>query len=150
QPNRAYFGQKDAQQLRVVRKMVADLNLPVEIVPMATIREADGLAMSSRNAYLDAEQRRAAVVLSRALRHAAGRWSAGETSAGGLRDLIARTVASESAVALEYVSVADGDTLDELDQARDGTLISLAARVGATRLIDNVTLERQPAAVSAP
>ncbi len=137
---RAYFGRKDAQQLAVVRRMAADLNLPVEIVACATVREPDGLAMSSRNVYLSPEERRAAPALYAALREAQARFAAGERSAEALRALIRERVATEPLLALEYVSVADPDTLVELHEARADALVSLAARLGATRLIDNVTL----------
>ncbi|MHB8575569.1 MAG: pantoate--beta-alanine ligase [Dehalococcoidia bacterium] len=148
QPDRAYFGQKDAQQLRVIRKLVTDLNLPVQVVGMPTVREPDGLAMSSRNAYLDQEQRRAALVLSRALRCAVERWSAGEHCADRLRGFVTQTIATEPAVELEYVSVADGETLEELDDAKSDAVISLAARVGKIRLIDNVDLLAAPLPVA--
>jgi pantoate--beta-alanine ligase len=140
-PQRAYFGRKDAQQLRVIRKMVRDLDLPIEIVPMPIVRELDGLAMSSRNAYLDAEERSAALVLSRALRHAADLFARGVDDADALRTAVQYEIAVEPRVALEYVSVADGETLEEQAQAGPGTLVSLAARVGRTRLIDNLELE---------
>ncbi len=137
---RAYFGRKDAQQLVVVRRMAADLNLPVEIVACATVREADGLAMSSRNVRLTAEGRRAAPVLYAALGEAQRRFADGERSAETLRAVVRTRVAAEPAVALEYISIADAETLAELDEAQAGALVSLAARAGDTRLIDNVTL----------
>ncbi len=137
---RAYFGRKDAQQLVVVRRMAADLNLPVEIVACATVREADGLAMSSRNVRLTAEGRRAAPVLYAALGEAQRRFAGGERSAETLRAAVRTAVAAEPAVALEYISIAGAETLAELDEAQPGALVSLAARLGDTRLIDNVTL----------
>lgn len=140
-PHRAYFGRKDAQQLRVIQRMVRDLDLPVEVVPMPIVREPDGLAMSSRNAYLDADERGAALVLSRALRRAGERFALGEHDAETLRSSVHREIAAEPRAALEYVSVADGETLEEQTRAVAGTLISLAARVGRTRLIDNLELE---------
>ncbi len=139
-PDRAYFGRKDAQQLIVVRRMVADLDLPVEIVPCATVREPDGLAMSSRNGYLSPDERRAAPRLYAALRVAQARFAAGERSAKALRDTVRQPLVADPAFDLDYVSVAHPETLDELDQARAGALVLLAARLGKTRLIDNVTL----------
>lgn len=143
-PTRAYFGRKDAQQLRVIRKMVDDLDVPVHIIGMPTIREADGLAMSSRNAYLDRDQRTAALALSHALRMAAGQWQSGVVDADTLRRSVAAVCAAEPRLTLEYVSVADGETLEELNAVaanRPGAVISLAGRVGRTRLIDNIELE---------
>jgi pantoate--beta-alanine ligase len=139
-PCRAYFGRKDAQQLAVVTRMAADLNLPVEVVGCPLVRESDGLALSSRNAYLSAEQRAAAVVLSRALRAASDAAVAGERDAGALRAIVTNTVATEPLVALEYVDVRDAFDLTPLEQLDGSALLALAARVGATRLIDNVTI----------
>ncbi|MBX6341415.1 MAG: pantoate--beta-alanine ligase, partial [Thermomicrobiaceae bacterium] len=140
QPDRAYFGQKDAQQLVVIRKMVADLAIPVEVVAVPTVREPDGLALSSRNVYLSPEERRAAVALSQGLFAARDRFQAGERDAEALRETVRARVAREPLVRLEYVSVADPETLEELSTVGDRALVSLAARVGATRLIDNVLL----------
>ena len=140
QPDRAYFGQKDAQQLAVVRRMARDLDLAVEIVGMPIVREADGLAMSSRNVYLTPEQRTAALVLSRALDAATAAFGAGERDAGRLRALVEATVKAESLAALDYASVADTETLDELNVIHRRALVSLAVRFGTTRLIDNVVL----------
>ncbi len=137
---RAYFGRKDAQQLAVVRRVVADLNLAVEIVPCDTVREVDGLAMSSRNTYLTPEQRRAAPALYAGLRLALALFDGGEREAEALREAVRAHVTAESALALEYVSVADAETLTELERVEDAALVSLAARLGRTRLIDNVTL----------
>jgi len=140
-PDRAYFGQKDAQQLAVVRRLVRDLNLPVEIVGMPIVREPDGLAMSSRNVYLSPEERRAATVLSRALFAAAHTFVAGEHNASALRTQIERTIAAEPLATIDYVSVADADTLEEVGGAIERpALASVAVRFGATRLIDNVVL----------
>jgi pantoate--beta-alanine ligase len=139
-PCHAYFGRKDAQQLAVVRRMAADLDLPVQVVGCPLVREPDGLALSSRNAYLSGEERTAALVLSRALRRAADAAVAGERDAATLRDLVRTTVEPEPLVALEYVDVRDAHELTELAQLDGDVLIALAARVGATRLIDNVTL----------
>ena len=140
QPTRAYFGQKDAQQCVVIRKLVRDLDLPVEIVVGDTVREADGLALSSRNSYLTPDQRAEAPVLYRALSAAQTAFAAGERDADALRRLV-RTVLGEGlAPATDYVSVADPQTLEELTTLTDGALVSLAVRFGATRLIDNVLL----------
>lgn len=140
-PDRAYFGKKDAQQLRVIRRLVRDLDLPVEIVACETVREADGLAMSSRNAYLTPEQRAAASVLSRALRWAEELYADGVRDAESLRAGVRAVVGSEPLGELDYVSVADSETLAEVEGEVAGEgLLSLAVRFGAVRLIDNVTL----------
>jgi len=140
QPTRAYFGQKDAQQSVVIRKLVADLNMPLEVVVAPTVREADGLAMSSRNVYLSPEQRAAAPALFRALSAAQTRFEAGERRGEVLREAIGRVLAAEPLIAIDYVSIADPTTLDEAVEVRDGALASLAVRLGATRLIDNLLL----------
>ena len=140
-PDRAYFGKKDAQQLRVIQRLARDLDLPVEIVGCETVREADGLAMSSRNAYLTPEQRAAAVVLSQVLRSAEAQFADGLRSAESLRAGVRATVGAEPLAEIEYVSVADSETLAEVEGEVEGAaLLSLAARFGAVRLIDNVTL----------
>lgn len=142
QPDRAYFGQKDAQQLVVIQKLTRDLNLPVEIVPCPTVREPDGLAMSSRNVYLTPEERREALALSRALHEAERLFAAGERDAGVLRDRV-RAVISEGAPRgrIDYVSVADAETLAELEWVDRRALVSLAVRFPSARLIDNTVLE---------
>ncbi|HZP55949.1 MAG TPA: pantoate--beta-alanine ligase [Dehalococcoidia bacterium] len=140
QPERAYFGQKDAQQLAVVRRMTRDLDLPVEIVGMPIVREADGLAMSSRNVYLSPEERQAALVLSRALRLASELCAAGERDAGVLRARMRALIDGEPLARADYVSIADPETLAELDRVDRPALASLAARFGTTRLIDNTLL----------
>jgi pantoate--beta-alanine ligase len=142
QPHRAYFGQKDAQQVVVVRKMVADLNFPLEIVVGPTVREPDGLAMSSRNVYLSAQERKAALVLYRSLNAAKGLWDRGERRGSALRDSISRTLAAEPLARPDYVSLADPTTLQELDDTGEATqaLASLAVRVAKTRLIDNIVM----------
>jgi pantoate--beta-alanine ligase len=140
-PDRAYFGEKDAQQLRVIRQMVRDLDLPVEIVACPTVRDEDGLALSSRNAYLSAEERVAALSLSRGLRFASDAFAAGERDADMLRDLVRGELASEALVRVDYVSLADDETLVELEgEVAVAALLSLAVHVGETHLIDNVTL----------
>jgi pantoate--beta-alanine ligase len=140
QPQKAYFGQKDAQQAVVIRQMTRDLDFPVEIVICPIVREADGLAMSSRNAYLGPQERQAATVLVRGLTAAREAFESGERDAARLRQVVARTVASEPLAQLQYVSCAHPDTLQELETVETGVLISLAAFVGRTRLIDNLVL----------
>jgi len=140
QPQKAYFGQKDAQQARVIQQMTRDLNLPIDIVVCPIVREPDGLAMSSRNTYLDPEQRRAAAVLYRALSAAREAFDAGERDAERLRQIVADTVAGEPLAELQYISCADRDTLQELETVSDKALLSLAVFVGKTRLIDNFIL----------
>ena len=141
QPTRAYFGQKDAQQTVVVRRMVADLNLPVDVVVVPTVRDPDGLALSSRNARLTAAQRVAAPVVFRALSAAADLYRGGERRAAALRATMTATVAAESLARLEYASAADPLTLVELEQVSGGLLLSLAVTFGDVRLIDNLLLE---------
>lgn len=140
QPTRAYFGQKDAQQAAVIRRMTRDLNFPIEIVVCPTVREADGLAMSSRNKYLDAEERKAATILFRALSAAKERYEAGERNAETLRLKMKEVLASEPRVQAQYVSCADYDTLEELQTVSGKTLLSMAVLLGKTRLIDNFVL----------
>jgi pantoate--beta-alanine ligase len=145
QPHRAYFGQKDAQQVVVVRKMVSDLNFPVEIVVGETMREPDGLAMSSRNVYLNPQERKAALVLHKALSAARSLWEQGERRGTPLREAMQRTLATEPIARPDYISVADPYTLQELDDTEQATeaLALLAVRIGNTRLIDNFVLERK-------
>lgn len=140
-PTHAVFGQKDAQQLAVIRRMVRDLDLPVEIVAGPTMREADGLAMSSRNALLTAEDRAAAPIVWQALSAVGDAYSRGERDAGLLRGLMSGVLSRERRALPEYVSVADPVTLVELEQIGPaGALVSLAVKFGAVRLIDNVVL----------
>jgi pantoate--beta-alanine ligase len=141
QPDRAYFGQKDAQQLRVIQRMVEDLNLPLAIVPLPIVREPDGLALSSRNSYLSPAERQAALALSHGLHAAEACWRAGERDAGALRTAVLDIIAKEPLAQVDYVSLADGVTLEELERAVPGALLSLAVRIGKTRLIDNTVLE---------
>jgi pantoate--beta-alanine ligase len=140
QPTRAYFGQKDAQQSVVIRKLVRDLDLPVEVIVAPTVREADGVALSSRNSYLTTEQRAAAPVIFRALGAAKARFDAGERDAEHLRGAVRRVLAEQPSLTIDYVSVADPMTLRELDVVDAGALVSMAARLGATRLLDNLIL----------
>ncbi|MFN8387373.1 MAG: pantoate--beta-alanine ligase [Anaerolineales bacterium] len=140
QPHKAYFGQKDAQQVAVIRRMARDLNFPIEIVVCPTEREADGLAMSSRNVYLDAEQRKAATVLFHSLSAGKELYEAGERNAEKVRGKMKEVLASEPLAEPQYVSCADYDTLEELDVIQGKTLLSMAVFIGKTRLIDNFML----------
>jgi pantoate--beta-alanine ligase len=140
EPARAYFGQKDAQQLLVIKKMTADLNMNIEIVGCPIVREPDGLAMSSRNCYLSQEGRRSAVVLSQSLFLAQKLWIKGECSSKIIRQEMADLISRESLVEICYISVADPATLTELEQIAGPVLVSLAAKVENTRLIDNIVL----------
>ncbi len=142
QPDRAYFGQKDAQQVAVIRQLVRDLNLTVEIVAVETVREADGLAMSSRNAYLSPQERMEASVLYRALCAARQLWVQGETNGDILRAEMKKVVSQSPLAQPEYISTADPKTLQELDTIGNQVLFSMAVRFGTTRLIDNFSLER--------
>ena len=139
-PDGAYFGQKDAQQLQVIRRMNADLNLGVELTAMPTVREPDGLAMSSRNAYLSPAERRAAPVLYNSLRAAKDLYADGVRQAPAIREATQRVLDAEPLARIDYVSVADPETLAELQQIEKPALVSLAVRIGNTRLIDNVVL----------
>ena len=140
EPDRAFFGQKDAAQVAIIRRMVRDLNLPVEIIACPIVREADGLAKSSRNAYLDPQQRQQALVLHRALMRVKKSWEGGERDAKKLAAEGAEEVAVEKAVRLDYFEIVNPDTLDPADEAGAGTLVAVAAFVGPTRLIDNILL----------
>jgi len=139
----AYFGQKDAQQTLVVKRLVRDLAFDTEIVILPTVREDSGLALSSRNAYLDAEDKRAAAVIYRALSHAEAAYSEGERNGKKLADLIRADIEAEPRAEIEYVSINDADTLERLDRLDDrSVLIAVAARFGKTRLIDNIVLNK--------
>jgi pantoate--beta-alanine ligase len=140
QPDRGYFGQKDAQQLRVIRQMVRDLELPIEIVAMPIVREPDGLAMSSRNAYLSPDQRENAAALSRALSEARQLVRDGVRDADRIRARARDVLDDAGDITIDYVSVADEQTLTELDSIDRPALLLLAAKIGATRLIDNTIL----------
>jgi len=140
QPQVALFGKKDFQQLAVIRRMTSDLNLPVEIVGIPIVRETDGLAMSSRNAYLSAEERQSALCLSRALDGARERYRRGTDSVAELRAGVLATVGAEPSAVIDYVEFRDEKTLEEVTAAGDDTLLALAVRIGTTRLIDNCLL----------
>jgi pantoate--beta-alanine ligase len=141
QPHKAYFGQKDAQQAAVIRRMALDLSFNLEVIVCPIVREADGLAMSSRNIYLDAQERRAAVVLSRALQAARAVYHNGERDAQALRQRMIDVLGEEPLARIQYVSCADADTLAEtLGQVTGRALLSMAVYIGRTRLIDNVMI----------
>jgi pantoate--beta-alanine ligase len=139
-PDKAYFGQKDAQQAAVIRRMVKDLNFPIEIVVCPIVREPDGLAMSSRNVYLNPEERQAATVLFRSLSAAKAAYDSGERQAEKLRAMVREIVGGEPLARLQYVSCADYDTLEELETVSNKALLSMAVYMGKTRLIDNFVL----------
>jgi pantoate--beta-alanine ligase len=142
--DRAYFGQKDAQQVMVIGQMAGDLAIATEVIACATVREPDGLALSSRNVHLSPAERAAAPVLHRALLAARACWESGERSAVALRDTMWETLTAEPLADVDYVSVADGTTLAELEQIDGSALLSLAVRFGTTRLIDNEPLAAEP------
>jgi pantoate--beta-alanine ligase len=139
----AVFGEKDAQQLAVVRQMVRDLHLPVEIVPGPTVREADGLAMSSRNAYLAPEEREAATILHRALRAAEAAISRGERRGDAVRERMREVLNTEPLARVEYAEVVDAETFQPVDALRGRLVLPLAVRIGGTRLIDNIRLSAE-------
>jgi pantoate--beta-alanine ligase len=143
-PDRAYFGQKDYQQALVIQKMVTDLHMPLDVVICPTIREADGLAMSSRNAYLSVAERQAALVLSRALRLAEERLAQGERQGGRLTATLRECIAAEPRARIDYVAVCDPHTLREVETLAGTVLVALAVYVGQTRLIDNALLAVPP------
>lgn len=140
-PDRAYFGQKDAQQLAVIKQVVADLDLPLEIVGCPTVRDPDGLALSSRNAYLSAEDRSLALVLSGALFAADRLANSGEREAAAIVRLVAETIEADPKVRLQYVEVVDPQTFSPIDRIETQAVIALAAFVNQTRLIDNVVID---------
>jgi len=140
QPQMAFFGQKDAQQVAVIRRMVRDLNMPIEIVASPTIRERDGLAMSSRNTYLNEAERQAALVLFQSLTAAQSAYEKGERNADSLRGIMEEIITAEPLARLEYLSCAGYDSLEELTVVSGKTLLSMAVYVGKTRLIDNLVL----------
>jgi len=140
EPDAAFFGQKDAAQVAVIRRMVRDLNLPLEIVVCPIVRESDGLAMSSRNAYLDADQRKRALVLHRSLTRVQRMADGGQRKTSELIAAGRAEFAGESSVRLDYLEIVDPDTLDPVDSISSGALVAVAAFVGSTRLIDNILL----------
>ncbi|HVR07158.1 MAG TPA: pantoate--beta-alanine ligase, partial [Thermoanaerobaculia bacterium] len=150
-PDVAYFGRKDAQQLLVIRRLVADLNLPVRIEALPTVREPDGLAMSSRNAYLSAEERQAAAVLYRALQAAAAAIAAGERQGAEVRRILRQAVEREPLARLEYAEVVDAESFQPVATLAGRVVLPVAALIGKTRLIDNLQLAvgEQPAAGAA-
>ena len=141
QPDVAYFGQKDAQQARLIRQMVRDLDVPVEVRICPIVRAPDGLALSSRNEYLDPEQRRHATVLHRALAEARARVESGERDAAAVRRALAERLASAPGAVVDYATVVDYDTLQPVERLRGQVLIAVAVKFGGTRLIDNVIVE---------
>jgi pantoate--beta-alanine ligase len=140
QPDRAFFGQKDAAQVAIIKRMVRDLNMDVEIVVCPIVREPDGLAMSSRNAYLDSQQRKQALVLSRALNRIQYLCDRGENKAAVLIEKGKEVVAEEPGARLDYLEVVNRESLDSVDNVSQGALVAIAAWVGSTRLIDNLVL----------
>src|SRR5271166_664465 len=143
EPDAAFFGQKDAAQLAIIRRMVRDLNFPVEIVGCPIVREADGLAMSSRNAYLDAQQREQALALHGSLVRIKKCWEGGEANAAKLLAEGREEFAGEDSVRVDYFEIVDPENLDPIENAADGALVAVAAYVGKTRLIDNILLTKR-------
>lgn len=141
EPDIVFFGQKDAAQAAIVKRMVRDVMFPAEIAVVPIVREADGLALSSRNVYLSPTERKQATVLSRALREVEARYQAGERSVARLIDAAREVFASEPGVRVDYVEVVDPETLEAISIAQNGTLVAVAAFVGTTRLIDNIVLD---------
>ena len=140
-PTRAYFGRKDAQQAIVIQKMVSDLNMNLDVIVLPTCRESDGLAMSSRNTYLNTQERQAATVLFRALTHAENLYKNGQRDADLIRNEMLSLINKEQLAYVEYVSIANEHTLNELNEITSSALVSLAVRIGKTRLIDNIVLK---------
>lgn len=141
EPTKAYFGQKDAQQCVVIKKMVADLNMNLEIVIVPTVREPDGLAMSSRNTYLKPDERKAAVVLYQSLNLAKQMWSRGEKDAEKIRQAMVDLIKKQPLANIDYVSIADAEMLEELKEIKPPALVSLVVKIGKPRLLDNIILE---------
>jgi pantoate--beta-alanine ligase len=144
QPDTAYFGQKDAQQVRIIEQMVRDLNLPVRVRVCPTVREPDGLALSSRNRYLSAEEREQARVLSQALFEAKAMIAEGARDAGTIREHLATRIRETPGAVLDYVAVLDANSFQEVPHLKGRVLLVLAARIGTTRLIDNVAVDMAP------
>jgi pantoate--beta-alanine ligase len=141
-PAFAFFGEKDYQQLAVIRRMVSDLNMDVEVVGLPTVREADGLAMSSRNSYLSAAERKSALCLSRALDAVSSLFRSGEVSVARLREAVLEILGAEPEARIDYVEFRGGKNLEEVERADERTVLALAVRIGTTRLIDNVIVGR--------
>ncbi len=139
-PHKAYFGEKDAQQLRVIKRMVRDLNFDVEVISVPTVRESDGLAMSSRNEYLSPEERKAALVLWRSLNLARSLVEAGERSADRIISEMRRLIESEPLARIDYIEIVDSETLEKVDRIEGEVLVALAVFIGTTRLIDNMVI----------
>ncbi|MCX5798295.1 MAG: pantoate--beta-alanine ligase [Proteobacteria bacterium] len=139
-PHFAVFGQKDYQQLRIIEKMVKDLNMDIEIVPYPTVREKDGLAMSSRNTYLNPVEREKALLIYASIKKVEELFKKGQRKASTLRDEAMKVLRSKDGVDIEYISICNPDTLIEVDQAKNKTLLAIACRIGKTRLIDNIIL----------
>ncbi len=142
-PDYAFFGQKDAQQALVIKRMVADLNMSVEIVTVPTVREVDGLAMSSRNVYLKSEEREAALVLSRSLQKAREVFASGERDCAKIRQLVVDMIEGEPLAGIDYAEIYGYPDLEPIDRIKDRALLALAVKIGRTRLIDNVILSRE-------
>ncbi|AVQ39563.1 pantoate--beta-alanine ligase [Clostridium botulinum] len=138
-PTRAYFGEKDAQQLAVVKKMVADLNFPIEIIGCPIIRESDGLAKSSRNAYLNIKERKSALVLNKSLKEALNALESGETKSNTIKNIIVNRLNKEPLAKIDYVSIVDSDNLQPIEEIKSSILVAIAVYIGKTRLIDNFT-----------
>jgi len=143
-PHVAIFGQKDYQQLKIIERMARDLDMDVEVIGFATVREADGLAMSSRNAYLSEEERGRAVLINRAIRRAEEAFRGGERKASCLSEEVRKILGSNNGINIEYVTVCDAETLVDLEKVEKRALIAVAASVGKTRLIDNTILAERP------
>jgi pantoate--beta-alanine ligase len=140
QPHKAFFGQKDAQQVAVIKRMAQDLNFPLEVVVCPIVRADDGLALSSRNIYLDKNERQAATILYRSLQAAKRAYEDGERDANVLRGIVTDMINGEPLAKLQYISCADNETLEELEQISGKALLSMAVYFGKTRLIDNTIL----------
>jgi len=143
EPDKSYFGQKDAQQAVIVKRMVKDLDMPFEVRVLPTVREEDGLAMSSRNSYLSEDQRRQATGLFKSLKRAEEMARGGEVSAQSIKEEMKRILLEGKSVRIDYIAIVDADSLEALDEVRDNTLIAVAAFVGGTRLIDNTIIHHR-------
>ncbi len=142
-PHKAFFGQKDYQQSVVIKRMVKDLNMDIDIIVLPTVREPDGLAMSSRNSYLSEEERKVSPVLYKSLTIASGMIRDGERNARKILSAIKRTIEKEPLVSIDYIAMTDSETLEDIDEIKGKTLIALAVRIGKTRLIDNILIDPQ-------